>query len=226
MLYIKFIVMFSLFVGLIVSLFLLENQLIVASLLLISLLILPLIISFRQQKFNTRELVVLSLIGTTAAVLRIPFALIPSVQPTTFIIIATAIVIGPNGGFIIGLFAAFISNLYLGHGPWTLFQMLAWSLIGFYAGYFRKTIVMSTVIGRSIYGFITGILFGWLMNLSFIVFVVQTLDWKIIIPYYVASFPFDINHAISNSLLLLLFSTLWINLFNRLIKKYNLFKTN
>lgn len=208
----------------IIGLFLLGKQLIAATLFIIGLLISPLVISLRKMKFNIRELVILSLIGTIAALFRIPFAMLPSVQPTTFIIIATAIVIGSQGGFVIGLLAAFISNLYLGHGPWTLFQMLAWSLIGFYAGLLRQTIIMRTVIGRAIYGFVTGILFGWFMNLSFIIFIVQTVDLKVILPYYVASFPFDLNHAITNSVLLLVLSTMWIKLIESLTSKYNLFK--
>lgn len=220
----KRILIFLIGIILISGLFLFGKQLIAVSMILIGLLILPLIITYRKITFNTTELVILSLIGSIAAVLRLPFAVLPSVQPTTFIIIATAIVIGPWGGLIIGLLAAFISNLYLGHGPWTLFQMLAWGLCGFYAGFLRNTIMMRTVIGRSIYGFISGILFGWFMNLSFIIFIVQTLDWKIILPYYVASFPFDLNHAITNSLLLIFFSTLWIKLIRRLTAKYNLFQ--
>lgn len=208
----------------IISLFYLGKQLIALSLIIFGILITPLIMQIRKITFKTNELIVLSLIGAIAAMLRIPFAAIPSVQPTTFIIIATAIVIGPQGGFIIGLLAALISNLYLGHGPWTLFQLLAWSLIGFYAGLLRNTFIMNTLIGRSIYGFVTGIIFGWFMNLSFIIFIVQTLDWQVILPYYIASFPFDLNHAITNSLLLLTLSTAWIRLLNRLTIKYNLFE--
>lgn len=208
----------------IISLFYLGKQLIALSLIILGILITPVIMQIRKITFKTNELIVLSLIGAIAAMLRIPFAAIPSVQPTTFIIIATAIVIGPQGGFIIGLLAALISNLYLGHGPWTLFQLLAWSLIGFYAGLLRNTFIMNTLIGRSIYGFVTGIIFGWFMNLSFIIFIVQTLDWQVILPYYIASFPFDLNHAITNSLLLLTLSTAWIRLLNRLTIKYNLFE--
>lgn len=207
-----------------ITLYLLGKQLIALTILIIAILVFPAINSFRKMAFNTRELIVLSLVGTIAAVLRIPFAAIPSVQPTTFIIIATAIVIGPQGGLIIGFLAAFISNLYLGHGPWTPFQMISWGLVGFYAGFLRHTFIMKTVIGRVGYGFIVGILFGWMMNLSFIIFLVQTIDLKIIVPYFIASFPFDLNHAISNSLLLFFLSSLWINLINRLTKKHNLFK--
>lgn len=207
-----------------VSLYVLNKQFLALTILVIGILLTPLIMTFKKFNFNTRELVILSFIGTLAAIFRVPFAILPSVQPTTFIIIATAICIGSQGGFIIGLLAAFISNLYLGHGPWTLFQMTAWGLIGFYAGHLKDTFVMKTVIGRTVYGFITGILFGWFMNLSFLIFFVETLDWKMILPYFVASFPFDLNHAFTNSVLLLLLSTVWIKLIERLTKKYNLFE--
>jgi len=208
----------------VIALFFLEQQLIAISLLTIGVLLIPLIITFRKTKLNTQELVTLSLIGTIAAITRIPFAALPSVQPTTFIIIATAIVIGPQGGFIIGLLAAFISNLFLGHGPWTLFQILAWSLIGFYAGLLRDTFVMRTLIGRCVFGFSVGIFFGWFMNVSFIIFIIQKLDWAIILPYYAASFLFDLNHAITNALLLLFFSQMWIYMLQRFTKKYDLFR--
>lgn len=206
-----------------ITLFIFGNEFLSLTVFIIGLLIMPVILTIRNMTFTTRELVILSFIGTIAAVFRIPFAILPSVQPTTFIIIATAICIGPQGGFIIGALAAIISNLYLGHGPWTVFQIIAWGLIGFYAGLLRHTIIMRSVVGRSTYGFITGILFGWFMNLSFIIFIVQTIDWKVIIPYYVASFPFDLNHAITNSVLLLLFSTVWIKFITKLTDKYKLF---
>jgi|SRR5690625_2716467 len=200
------------------------KQVISLTLIIIYLLIFPLIKQIKSFNFNTHELLVLAFIGAIAAMLRIPFAMIPSVQPTTFIIIATAIVIGSQAGFIIGLLAAFISSLYLGFGIWTVFQMIAWGLAGFYAGFLADTFILNNVIGRTIYGFCIGILFGWFMNLSFIILMIDSIDLEVILPYFIASFPFDLNHAITNSLLLFFFSHVWIKFMTYLTKKHRLFK--
>ncbi|TKI79007.1 ECF transporter S component, partial [Bacillus cereus] len=46
--------------------------------------------------------------------------------------------------------------------------------------------------------------------------------WETVISYYIASFYFDLSHAISNVIFLLLFSTSWITILTRFKKKYGI----
>lgn len=185
---------------------------------------LPFILQFSNRKIRSRELVMLALLAAVAAVSRVPFASLPSVQPTSFVIIVSAIVLGPQSGFIIGASAAVISNLFLGQGPWTPWQMYAWGMMGLVAGIVRNTWWMKTTSGRIMYGFIVGFLFGWIMNLWFMISVIQEINWKTVLYYYGASFYFDLAHALSNSFFLAIFSVSWIKILQRFKRKYGLFE--
>jgi hypothetical protein len=68
------------------------------------------------------------------AIIRVPFAPIPGLQPSTFFCIMVGLVFGPRKGFTVGALTAFISNFFLGHGPWTLYQMFGWGIVGMAGG--------------------------------------------------------------------------------------------
>jgi energy-coupling factor transport system substrate-specific component len=194
------------------------------SLLIMTASFVPFMISFSKKKILSRELVIVAILAAIAAVSRVPFASIPSVQPTTFVIIMAAIVLGPQSGFVVGTLASIVSNLFLGHGPWTPWQMYAWGMIGLTAGLLGNTWVMQNRIGRCIYGFIVGIAFGWIMNLWFVFGVIQELNWPAILAYYSTSFYFDLAHAIFNVFFLWIFSNSWLKIINRFKTKYGLFQ--
>ncbi|TFX27766.1 ECF transporter S component, partial [Escherichia coli] len=154
-------------------------------------------------------IVIVAVLAAIAAVSRVPFSILPSVQPTSFVIIVSAIVFGSETGFMIGATAAIVSNIFLGQGPWTPWQMFSWGMIGFIAGLLHYTFLMKTLWGRLLYGFAVGFLFGWIMNFWGLLGFIQEATWETVIAYYVASFYFDLSHAISNVIFLLLFSTSW-----------------
>lgn len=183
---------------------------------------LPFMIRFERKKVQGRELVILAILAAVAAVSRVPFASIPSVQPTTFVIIMTGFVFGAESGFVVGTLAALVSNLFLGQGPWTPWQMYTWGMIGLCAGLLRGTWIKTTVIGRVIFGFITGILFGWVMNLWSFISVGKEITYVEVLAYYGASIYFDLAHALSNVFFLLLFAKSWLKILQRFKTKYGL----
>jgi energy-coupling factor transport system substrate-specific component len=182
----------------------------------------PFIIRFERRKVAGRELVILAVLAAIAAVSRVPFSSIPSVQPTTFVIIVTGIAFGAESGFVVGALAALVSNLFLGQGPWTPWQMYAWGMIGLFAGFLRNTWLIKRSIGRIIFGFFSGILFGWVMNLWYIVSLGDQVKFAEIIAYYGASIYFDLAHALSNVFFLIIFANSWIKILQRFKKKYGL----
>jgi len=76
---------------------------------------------------------VVALVATLAALAalgRIAFAPVPSVKPTTTIVLIAGFALGAAPGFTVGAVAALASNLFFGQGPWTPWQMVAWGLVG------------------------------------------------------------------------------------------------
>ncbi|WP_078545995.1 ECF transporter S component [Litchfieldia alkalitelluris] len=178
--------------------------------------------SFEKRPIDAREIVLLATISAIAAVSRIPFSMLPSVQPTTFIIIVSGIVFGAESGFLIGAVAALVSNIFLGQGPWTPWQMYSWGMIGLIAGLLRHTVFMKSKIGLAVYGIVVGFAFGWIMNLYFLIGFIKDVSWKEFIAYFATSFYFDLGHAISNLFFILIFGSAWIKIMTRFKVKYGL----
>ena len=109
-----------------------------SSLFLLAVIMLPFYIRFERKAFVSREIVLVAVLAAIAAVSRVPFSILPSVQPTSFVIIVSAIVFGSETGFMIGATAESYL-IFLGQGPWTPWQMFSWGMIGFIAGLLRNT---------------------------------------------------------------------------------------
>ena len=63
---------------------------------------------------------------------------------------------------------ALVSNLILGQGPWTPWQMFAWGSMGYLVGILVRSGLIKGRLILSFLGFFLGILFGWVMNLWFL----------------------------------------------------------
>ena len=103
--------------------------------LMVVLVILAFFFEFESAAMGAKEIALVAMLGTISAAVRIPFAAIPNVQPCTFIIICSGYIFGPLAGFMVGAVTALVSNLFLGQGPWTPYQMLAWGLAGSLCGF-------------------------------------------------------------------------------------------
>lgn len=195
------------------------------SLLMIACIMVPFFIRFEWREVAGREIVLLAMLAAIAAVSRVPFAGLPSVQPTSFIIIMVGLVFGAESGFIVGAVAAIVSNFFLGQGPWTPWQMYAWGMMGMSAGLLRNLWWMKKLWGKSIFGFVWGYIFGWFMNLWIIVGNIEAFSWEYFIGIYVSSIYFDLAHALSNVFFLVVFGASWIKILQRVQRKYGLLST-
>jgi len=79
---------------------------------------------------SAKELALIAALAGAAAAGRVLFAAIPGVQPVTVITVAAGVALGLRAGIAVGASAALVSNLFLGQGPWTPWQMLAWGACG------------------------------------------------------------------------------------------------
>ena len=110
-----------------------------ATLLAAFLACLPFYFSFERQNYGkSKEIMMISIMTALSVCGRIVFGFIPFFKPVTAITIISGMYLGYSAGFVTGSFSALISNIYFGHGPWTIFQMLSWGLIGCLAGVMGK----------------------------------------------------------------------------------------
>mgnify|MGYP000880853333 CR=1 FL=1 len=160
----------------------------------------------RRGGFSLKEMVILAMLTALASASRVVLMAIPNAKPTSFIIISTGMIMGGGAGLVVGLLVPLISNFVLGMGPWLPWQMGLWGLMGLFAPVIRG----KNRILQSCYGFIWGLVFGWVMNLWYYADGMMPFSLRAYALSCVGSFSFDITHAIVNALLLLVFSGKWL----------------
>lgn len=174
---------------------------------------------FERRRLSTKELAVIAVLAAIAALGRIPFVAIPSAQPTTFIVIITGFVFGCTFGFLVGLTAAVVSNMFLGQGPWTMVQVIAWGLCGISAGLLGKWVPKAGKLILIGFSFIWGYLYGWITNLWYWLAFVYPLTFSTWVYANVGSFWFDSIHAAMNSLFMLILGADFIRILKRFKEK-------
>jgi energy-coupling factor transport system substrate-specific component len=161
----------------------------------------------RKAAVSSKEIALLAALTAIAALGRVPFAALPSIQPTTFMVMLSACVFGPQAGFMVGASAALVSNFFLGQGPWTPWQMIGWGLVGAGTAYWYRLQAGKKPLGLALLGLAWGYIFGWVQNLGFWIAFVYPLTLPSFLAAYVASFVFDSLHAACNFCLCLFLST-------------------
>lgn len=112
---------------------------------------------------SAKDLTLVATLGGLAAAGRVLFAPVPDVQPVTVIVAAAGVALGPRRGFAVGALAALASNFFLGQGPHTPWQMLAWGGCGLAAGLLRP--LLRRRLAFAAFCFALGFAFGTLMDL-------------------------------------------------------------
>jgi len=177
---------------------------------------------FETKNVAAEKIVLIALLSSVSAIGRILFSSIPSVQPSSFIIMVTGIVFGGEVGFLTGAITALASNLVLGQGPWTVWQMFCWGIMGLLSGLLKRPLTKSKWI-FCFYGLLWGFVFGWIMNGWYLVSSnVTGFNVKIMIAACVTSFPMDLAHGVSNLVLILWMGNDFIKMFHRISVKYGL----
>ncbi len=171
------------------------------SLLLALLLLTLLFLRFEEGDYGAREVAVVGALAAVGAAGRVFFAAVPGVQPATFLAVLAGYALGAESGFLVGALIALLSNIFLGHGPWTPWQMIAWGLAGASGGLLaalrrERRLLPAAAVLVTAWGF----LFGWIMNLWFWLSFVYPLNWASYLGTGATSFWFDLLHAAGNLL--------------------------
>ncbi len=85
---------------------------------------------YERSRPPARVLALVAALAALAAIGRLAFAAFPNVKPTSDIVLFAGYALGGPAGFAVGALAALVSNVFLGQGPWTPWQMAAWGVVG------------------------------------------------------------------------------------------------
>ncbi len=89
---------------------------------------------YERSRPPLKLLAVIATLAAIAALGRDAFAALPDVKPITAIVLVSGIAFGAGPGFAVGAVAAVASNVLLGEGPWTPWQMIGWGAVGLIGG--------------------------------------------------------------------------------------------
>jgi energy-coupling factor transport system substrate-specific component len=177
---------------------------------------------FERAASGAKEIALVSMLGTISALSRLPFASFLNFQPCTFFIICSGYVFGPLAGFMVASLTALISNIFLGQGPWTPYQMFTWGLVGITAGWLGKVpmSVKARIVTLAAFGFIWGWLYGVIINVWFWTYFIYPLTLKTYLFTLLNAVVWDATHALANTLFVLIFGSKVINSMERFKKRF------
>jgi energy-coupling factor transport system substrate-specific component len=149
---------------------------------------------------SARDLTLVATLGGLAAAGRVLFAPVPGVQPVTVIVAAAGVALGPRRGFAVGALAAIASNFFLGQGPHTPWQMLAWGGCGLLAGVLRP--LLRHRLAFAAFALALGFAFGTAMDF-WLWFGFYPHTEAALLARLAAGLPFNVAHGLGNVVLAL-----------------------
>ena len=87
-------------------------------------------LAYERRRPSARMVAVVATLSAVAALGRDAFVALPDVKPITAIAFVVGYALGPLPGFTVGAIGMLASNVMLGQGPYTPWQMAAWGLVG------------------------------------------------------------------------------------------------
>lgn len=140
---------------------------------------------------------------------------IPNVQPTTVIIIISAFILNPMGALTVATLSSLLSNMVLGMGVWTIWQIISWGLIGLISSFVGKYHHKIPLPILSLYAGFCGMLYGFTISIPMSKVIGNF--WV----YYLTGVPFDLIHAIGNVLFFYILYPIFFKIFkNKFDKRY------
>ena len=176
----------------------------ILSLIIVFLACIPFLLSFERKKPKPREILIIAVMSAIAVAGRAAFVWAPAFKPVTAIVAITGFAFGPAAGFLTGASTAVASNVLFGQGPWTPFQMFTWGLLGYIAGILGKYRWMNHKIPLIIYGFFSGILFSFIMDIWTVISYDGSFTWRRYLVAMGTAIPYTAMYALSNIFFLLL----------------------
>ena len=166
---------------------------------------------------HSRELALVASLSAAAAAGRVLFAFIPNVQPVTMLVAITGITLGIRAGIAAGATAALVSNVFLGQGPWTIWQMIGWGMVG--AAGAAGGPVLRNRWALAAFGLAAGFLFDWLMDVWAWSSLGPSADLTSFTALVASGIWFDVAHALGNVAIALLAGPALIRMLDRYARR-------
>lgn len=164
----------------------------------------------------------ISLIGILAAVniaSRLYLQALPNIKPVTSIIILSVFIFGLAFAAKLTIVTTIVSDIFLGFGLYTIFQILAWLVIcvisDFIAEIARKKGKMPPLILMAIFCALMGYVFGFVVSFEKLMVGGPIMFWT----YYLSGLAFDTLHALGNFVFYFICAPIMIKTFVRESKK-------
>ena len=184
----------------------------------------PFFLVFEGRKPQARELVLIAVLCAIGVAGRAAFFMLPNFKPVTALTIIAGVALGGETGFLVGAMTMLASNILFSQGPWTPWQMFAMGIIGFLAGVlFRKGWLRRSRGALAAFGVLAVLLiYGGIMNPASALLWTQSLEWEILLTYYLTGIPMDCVHAASTGLFLWFGAEPMLEKLDRIKVKYGL----
>ena len=185
---------------------------------------LPFFLIFEGRKPQTRELVLIAVLVALNVAGRAAFFMLPEFKPVVAMTILAGVAFGGETGFLVGAMTMLASNMFFSQGVWTPWQMFAMGIIGWLAGVlYRKGVLRRDRLSLCIFGVIAStIVYGGIMNPASALMWSQTINWKIIVSYYLTGVPIDLVRAMATFVFLWLGAEPMLEKLDRIKTKYGL----
>ncbi|MDE5605186.1 MAG: ATP-binding cassette domain-containing protein [Eubacterium sp.] len=186
---------------------------------------LPFFMIFEGRKPKARELTIIAVLCALGIAGRAAFFMFPQFKPVLALTIIVGVAFGGETGFLVGAVTMLTSNIMFSQGPWTPWQMFAMGIIGFLAGVLYKIgLLRRSRISLCIFGIISAIvIYGGIINpSSALIWGNESLNWNMVLSYYVTGFPMDCIHAVATAIFLWFISEPMLEKLDRIKTKYGL----
>lgn len=182
----------------------------------------PFFLIFEGRKPQARELVLIAVLCALGVAGRAAFFMLPQFKPVMALVIISGIALGSETGFLIGAMTVLISNIIMGQGPWTPWQMFSMGIIGFLSGViFSRRVLRRNKVSLCTFGALSAIIiYGGIMNFASAVMVSKDLNLNIILTYYASGFPMDCIQAAATVFFLWLAAEPMLEKLDRIKIKY------
>lgn len=193
----------------------------ISSIVVLVLSMLPLFAMFEAKSLTARNLTLTATLIALAVVGRAAFYLIPQVKPIAAIVIASAVCLGSQRGYIIGAFSAFVSNFIFGQGIWTPFQMVALGTVGLLAGLVFQRLKVNRYTLSVVGFFLASFVYGIIVDMSTVLSVYgNNITLKGALSVYASGAVFNLVFGVSTAVFLFLFGMPFITKIERISTKY------
>ncbi len=156
-------------------------------------------VSSNSNYFTVQRISLLAMLTALVTVGRLAFALpvLPNIQPMTALLLIITLNIGVIDSLVVAVLSMLLTNMMLGMGPWTIFQIISFAVVILTTGLLKYFYDYGSFMNRfvfSIWALGTGFVYGLIIS----GFDFHLYGMSNFLVYYLNGLPFDSLHAVGN----------------------------